>query len=379
MISQDLHDQMTQWRRHLHANPEFGFEEHKTSAFVAQKLREFGFDNIETGIGGTGVVASLTKGTSNRAIGFRADMDALRITEAGTPDYISQSPGVMHACGHDGHTAMLLGAAKHLIETGDFDGTIRFIFQPAEEWGQGMLAMLKDRLLDRFPIQEAYGIHNMPGIPVGQYATRPGPIMGAEDIFEIEINGSGGHASRPHTTNDALLAACSTVTALQNIVARRLDPSQLAVVSVTELLSDGTRNAIASNAKIKGDCRSFSPEVSQKIETAMREIATATAQSNGCTATLTYNREFIPTINDSDCTNHAVEAAQDLGATQTNIDPMGASEDFARLTTEIPGNFMFIGNGDSAVLHHAEYDFNDDALPFGANYFVALAQSRLPN
>jgi hippurate hydrolase len=382
-IAEDLIAQMTRWRHALHQHPEVGFAEHKTAALVAEALRAAGVDEVTTGVGGTGVVGTLRAGRtggggSNRVIGLRADMDALRIPDASGAPYRSQVEGQSHACGHDGHTAMLLGAACHLAATRAFDGTVHFIFQPAEEWGQGMLAMLEDDLLARFPMDEAYGLHNMPGLPVGQFATRPGPIMGAEDNFEITITGSGGHASRPHTTSDALLAACATVTALQTIVSRATDPAELAVVSVTELLSDGTVNAIASTARVLGDCRSFQSAVSQRIETAMARIAQGTAAAHGCTAQLSYARVFVPTVNDADCTRHAAAAAA-LGPTDANTAPIGASEDFARLTNKVPGNFMFLGNGDSAVLHHPSYDFNDAALPYGAGYFVQVVENRLSN
>lgn len=378
MIAPELCQEMTTWRQRVHANPEVGFEEQRTAALIVEVLAQAGFDDIATGVGGTGVVATLRAGMSNCAIGLRADMDALRITEAGDPPYRSETPGVMHACGHDGHVSMLLGAAVHLAETRAFDGTIRFIFQPAEEWGAGMQAMLDDGLLQRFPIDEAYGLHNMPGLPVGEFATATGPLMGAEDLFEITVTGSGGHASRPHETQDALVAACAIVMGLQEIVARRIAPSDLAVVSVTELESDGTRNAIASNAVLRGDCRSFRQDVSKAIEQAMREIATATAAARGCAAEIAYQRIFIPTINDAEVTRHAAAAAARLGATDPSTAPIGASEDFARLLSHVPGNFMFIGNGDSAVLHHAAYDFDDRALAHGAAYWVTLAEARLP-
>jgi hippurate hydrolase len=239
-----LEQEMTAWRRDLHAHPEFGFEEKRTSAFVAAKLREFGLDEVAEGVGGTGVVGTLKRGSGNRAIALRADMDALRITGQGTQDYRSQNPGTMHACGHDGHTAMLLGAAKLLAEEGGFDGTVRFVFQPAEEWGKGALAMLADGLMERFPFEEIYGLHNMPGLAVGHFQTRVGPIMSAEDNFEIVLKGVGGHAARPQWGNEVLVAACATVMNLQTIVSRRLSPTDIGVVSVTELVTDGTRNAL---------------------------------------------------------------------------------------------------------------------------------------
>lgn len=260
-----LHAEMTEWRQHLHANPEFGFEEKATSAFVARKLREFGLDEVTEGVGQTGVVGTLKRGNGNRSIALRADMDALRIVEQGSHEYRSHNTGVMHACGHDGHTAMLLGAAKRLAEEGGFDGTVRFVFQPAEEWGQGALAMLSDGLLERFPFEEIYGIHNMPGLPVGFMQTKSGAIMSAEDNFEIMLQGIGGHAARPHSGNEVLVAACALVTNLQTIVARRIDPADIGVVSVTELITDGTRNALPGLARILGDARSFRPEISELI------------------------------------------------------------------------------------------------------------------
>ncbi len=378
----NLHTEMTVWRRHLHQHPEFGFEEMQTAAFVAEKLRSFGIEEIAEGIGGTGVVATLRAGRSNRAISFRADMDALRIEEAGKLAYRSQNAGVMHACGHDGHTTILLGAAKALAENRDFDGVIHLIFQPAEEWGRGMIAMLDDGLLDRFPHEEAYGLHNWPGLPVGHFETRTGEFMGAEDNFEIRVQGVGGHASRPHEINDAIVAASAIVMNLQTIVSRQVDPSQLAVVSVTEFLSDGARNAIAGGARIIGDCRSFDPAVSQRIEEVMRRIAAGVAAAHGCDVEVDYTREFVPVVNDANLTAHAVQAAQSVAAAPEHVNAhaakIGGSEDFARLLAHVPGNFIMLGNGDSAALHNPSYDFNDEILPLGVEYFGALARLRLP-
>jgi amidohydrolase len=376
-----LESDVARWRRHLHQHPEFGFEERNTALFVAEKLREFGIEEIEQGIGGTGIVATLRAGTGNRSIAFRADMDALQIQEVGERDHKSQTPGLMHACGHDGHTAMLLGAAKHLSETCDFDGVIRLIFQPAEEWGKGMQAMLDDGLLERFPFEEAYGLHNMPGLPVGSFATRTGAFMAAEDNFEITLTGVGGHASRPHELNDALVAACATVMGLQTVVSRVIDPSQLSVLSVTELKTDGTRNAVPGSAQILGDARSFNPDVSKRIEQGLRRIAEGTSAAHGCDVEIEYTREFVPLINDAEMTASAVEAATDMSNDPTCVDGdadrIGGSEDFAILLRQVPGNFMFLGNGDTAPLHNPEYDFNDDAIPFGIEYYARLARSRL--
>jgi amidohydrolase len=340
--------EMTAWRRDLHAHPEFGFEEKRTSAFVAQKLREFGLDEVVEGVGGTGVVGTLRRGSGNRAIALRADMDALRISEQGERAYRSQTPGVMHACGHDGHTAMLLGAAKILAEEGGFDGTVRFIFQPAEEWGKGALAMLDDGLMQRFPFDEIYGIHNMPGLPIGHFETRPGPIMSAEDNFEIVLKGIGGHAARPHAGNEVLVAACALVTNLQTIVSRRLSPADIGVVSVTELITDGTRNALPGLARILGDARSFRPEVSAAIESQMRVIAEGTAMAHNVTAEVTYTREFVPLVNDATLVDEAFAAAGEIFASDAiavAVEPMTGSEDFARFLAHVPGCFVFLGNG----------------------------------
>ena len=378
----DLTAEMTAWRRHLHAHPETGFEEHATAAFVAERLSAFGL-RVTTGLGGTGVVATLRAGNGPRAIALRADMDALLIQEA-APDrpHGSRHPGRMHACGHDGHTAALLGAAASLAAAADFDGTVHFLFQPAEEHGRGMLAMLADGLLDRFPMDEAYGIHNMPGLPAGRFATRAGPVLAAEDNFEITITGRGGHAARPHMVIDPILAGSATVLALQQVVSRRLDPVDPAVVSVTEFLTDGTRNVIPGTVRLRGDCRSYHPDISAAIEAELRRIAEATAAAHGATATLAYTREFVPTVNAPGPTEAALRAARAaLGeaAVSDTCAPAMASEDFARLLAHVPGNFAFIGNGEaSAPLHNPGYDFNDDVLAPTVAYLRALVQDRLP-
>jgi hippurate hydrolase len=372
---------MITWRRDLHAHPEFGFEEKRTSAFVASKLREFGLDEVIERVGGTGVVGTLKRGSGNRAIALRADMDALRITEQGTHSYRSQNPGTMHACGHDGHTVMLLGAAKLLAKEGGFDGTVRFVFQPAEEWGKGALAMLSDGLMDRFPFDEIYGLHNMPGLPVGRFQTRAGPIMSAEDNFEIVLKGIGGHAARPHWGNEVLVAACATVMNLQTIVSRRLSPTDIGVVSVTELITDGTRNALPGLARILGDARSFRPEVSAEIEKQMRIIADGSAVTYNVTAEVTYTREFVPLVNDATLVDEAFAAARTVFTPDhvaTASEPMTGSEDFARFLEHVPGCFAFVGNGKgSAPLHNPAYDFNDDGLLYGSRFHVAIVRQRL--
>ena len=377
-----LESDMKAWRHDLHAHPEFGFEEKRTGAFVAQRLREFGLDEVVEGVGGTGVVGTLRRGTSNRAIALRADMDALRIAEQGDHAYRSRTPGLMHACGHDGHTSMLLGAARLLADEGGFDGTIRFIFQPAEEWGKGALAMLDDGLMQRFPFDEIYGLHNMPGIPVGHFHTRAGPLMSAEDNFEITLRGVGGHASRPQQGQEVLVAACALVVSLQTIVSRRLSPTDTAVVSVTELITDGTRNALPGLARILGDARSFRPEVSAEVERQMRIIAQGTALAYSCAVETAYSREFVPLINDAEATDAALAAAASVfgadatsGASEVNT----ASEDFARFLDHVPGCFAFIGNGEtSAPLHNPTFDFNDAALMGGMRFHAAIARHRLP-
>ncbi len=372
--------QAAAWRRQLHAQPETGFEEHRTAAFVAATLRAAGL-TVAEGIGGTGVVGTLRRGNGGREVILRADMDALQIQEdaPGRP-HASRVPGRMHACGHDGHTAALLAAAVALAAAGDLpEGTMHFLFQPAEEHGRGMQAMLDAGLLARFPAEEAYGLHIMPGLPVGSFATRPGPIMAAEDNFVITVTGQGVHAARPHLGVDPILAASAVVLALQQIVARRIDPVEPAVVSVTEFLTDGTRNVIPTTAILKGDCRSYSDATSAAIEAEMRRIAEAVALAHGARASVEYTREFVPTINAEAPTRAALAAASGLFArVDAATPPVMPSEDFARLLAHIPGNFAFIGNGEaSPALHNPAFDFNDAALPGMIAYWCALARARL--
>lgn len=378
-----LHAEMSEWRRHLHANPEFGFAEQATAAFVADKLRTFGLDEVAEGVGGTGVVGTLKRGTGNRAIALRADMDALRITEQGDMQHKSRNCGLMHACGHDGHTAMLLGAAKLLAAEGGFDGTVRFIFQPAEEWGKGALAMMSDGLFEKYPFDEIYGIHNMPGLPVGFFETKPEEFMSAEDNFEITLKGVGGHAARPHWGSEVLVAACAIVTNLQTIVARRIDPADIGVVSVTELITDGTRNALPGMARILGDARSFRREISERIEQQMRIIAQGTALAYNVEAHVRYTREFVPLMNDTALAAEAMAVAVELyGASNARVasKPMTGSEDFAQFLSRVPGCFVFLGNGEtSAPLHNPNYDFNDNGLVHGMRFHAAIARRRLAN
>ena len=379
-------EQMVRWRHHLHRFPETGFNEERTADYVAQVLTLLGLE-VHRAIGRTGLVASLTVGHGSGAIGLRADMDALTITEsADGRAHASQHAGCMHACGHDGHMAMLLGAAQLLTQRRDFDGTVRFIFQPAEEHGRGAAAMLADGLLARFPIDEIYGAHNMPGMPTGHILTRPGGIMASEDNFVIRIQGRGGHAARPHMVIDPIVVGAEIVLALQTIVARSVDPGQSAVVSCTEFITDGIRNAIPTHVTIKGDTRSYAPEVQGVLERRMRELCDGICRAHGATCEVEYTHEFAPTVNWPECVPTAIAAAtRVVGADRVSDDvaPMMASEDFGAFLRVVPGAFVFIGNGEGDTpggvpLHNARYDFNDALLPIGARYFAELARVRLP-
>jgi len=379
---------MQRWRHDLHRMPELGFQEHKTSDYVAQALTSLGLE-VHRHIGGTGIVANLTVGRGGKAIGLRADMDALPMTETAPPgatrEHISQHPGCMHACGHDGHTAMLLGAARLLRENPDFDGTVRFIFQPAEEHGKGAKAMMADGLFERFPVDELYGAHNLPGMPGGRIATRSGGIMASEDNFVIRIQGRGGHAARPHMAIDPLVIASEIILALQTLVARTVDPSDTAVVSCTEIHSDGIRNAIPGHVEIKGDTRSYTPAVQALLEARMRALCTGIASAHGARCEVKYTHEFSPTVNWPDCAAAAVRAAQHVvGAQQVDGDtaPLMTSEDFGAFLQVVPGAFVLIGNGAADTpggvpLHNSQYDFNDALLPIGARFFATLARQRL--
>ncbi|GGC60867.1 M20 aminoacylase family protein [Undibacterium terreum] len=381
-----LHQQLVTWRHHLHRHPETGFEEVGTSAFVTEVLRGLGLE-VHGGIGGTGLVASLTVGEGKGVIALRADMDALNIHEqAAQREYASKTPGKMHACGHDGHMAMILGAARLLCERRYFNGTVRFIFQPAEEHGRGAKAMMAEGLFQRFPVDEIYGAHNMPGIPAGHIATRTGGIMASEDNFVIRIKGRGTHAARPHMGIDPIVIASEIVLALQTIVSRNLDPGVPAVISCTEIFTDGIRNAIPTHVTIKGDTRSYTPEVQALLERRMREISEGVCRLHGAECVFEYTHEFAPTVNWEQCVPVAVEAASRIagvGKVDANIQPMMISEDFGAFLQVVPGAFVFIGNGadteqGSTPLHNSSYDFNDEVLETGARYFAELARVRLP-
>ncbi len=387
---QTLEAGWVRWRHDFHRFPETGFQERRTSDRVAQVLQMLGLE-VHRGIGGTGVVASLTVGQGTGVIGLRADMDALAMAEAAPGRaHASTNPGCMHACGHDGHMAMLLGAAQLLTTRRDFDGTVRFVFQPAEEHGRGAAAMLADGLLERFPMDEIYGAHNIPGLPAGHFATRVGGLMASEDNFVIRITGRGGHAARPHLVIDPLVIGAEIVLALQTIVARSVDPRHPAVVSCTEFITDGIRNAIPGEVVIKGDTRSDDPAVQALLEARIRELCEGICRAHGATCTVAYTHEFAPTVNWAPCVAVAVRAARSVaGADRVDADtpPMMISEDFGRFLQSIPGAFVFIGNGtgddDSddpggVPLHNARYDFNDRILPIGARWFAELVRQRLP-
>lgn len=381
----DFHAQLVSWRHHLHQHPEVGFEEVQTSDYVANALTAMGLE-VHRGIGGTGLVASLSVGDSAAVVGLRADMDALHIHESASGrEHASVTPGKMHACGHDGHMAMILGAAKLLTERRDFNGTVRFIFQPAEEHGCGAKAMIADGLFERFPVDAIYGAHNMPGLPAGSIATRSGGIMASEDNFVIRIKGQGTHAARPHMGIDPIVIGSEIVLALQTVISRNLDPSVPAVISCTEFITDGIRNAIPTNVVIKGDTRSYAPEVQAMLEKRMGEIAQGICQMHGATCEFEYTHEFAPTVNWEQCTPIAVAAATHVvgaGKVNADIQPMMISEDFGAFLQVVPGNFVFIGNGEKTgeggtPLHNAHYDFNDNVLTTGAHYFAEVARIAL--
>ena len=378
----ELQDQIAEWRRDIHAHPEIRFEEHRTAALVADRLRAFGCDAVETGVGQTGVVGLIRgrQSTSGRVMAFRADMDALPITEATGLPHASTHPGKMHACGHDGHTAMLLGAAQYLAETRNFDGTVVLLFQPAEEGGGGAKAMLGDGVMDRHGVSEVYGLHNWPGLPAGQFALREGPMMAATDFFEIRVQGRGGHGAMPHLTADATLAAAQLTVALQQVVARNVDPLKPAVLSVCSLRTDSdAHNVIADSALIKGTVRYLHPEVQALIRARIAEVARATAEAHGAAAELNYMQLVPVTSNPAPGAAYAAEAARAVtGQAPLEIDPVMGGEDFADMLAERPGAFIFLGNGDSADLHHPAYEFNDAAIPAGCSWFATLAEQRMP-
>ena len=379
----DQHREITEWRRDFHAHPELLYDVHRTASSVADKLKAFGCDEVVTGIGRTGVVGVIRgqKGKSDKTIGLRADMDALPIEEATDLPYKSTVPGKMHACGHDGHTAMLLGAARYLAETRNFAGTAVIIFQPAEEGGAGGKAMVQDGLMERFGINEIYGMHNYPGMPVGEFGLRPGAIMAAADYVQIDIEGKGAHAARPHLGIDTVLVGAQIINALQSIVSRNVDPLEAAVVSICMFHAGSTDNVIPQTAQLRGTARSLIPEVQELLEKRVPEIAETTAKLYGAKATVKYRRGY-PVLK-----NHAVQAdfaasvaAQIAGADKvdTSLAPVMGAEDFSFMLNARPGAFIFVGNGDSAGLHHPAYNFNDEVIPIGTSYWAKLVETALP-
>lgn len=372
------------WRRDIHAHPEILFETHRTSGLVAEKLRAFGVDEVVEGIGRTGVVGVIRgrETGSGRVVGLRADMDALPMPEMTGLGYASRTPGAMHACGHDGHTAMLLGAAQYLAETRNFDGTAVVIFQPAEEGGGGGREMVEDGLMERFGIQQVFGMHNLPGLPVGDFAFRPGPLMAASDTFTIVVTGRGGHGAMPHRTVDPVLAAVQIVTALQQVVSRNVDPLKPAVVSVTGLrTSSNASNVIPEEVELIGTARTLDGETQDLIEQRMAEVVAGIAAAHGATARFEYERGYPVTANAAAEAAFVAEvAAEVVGAERVDAaaPPMMGAEDFSFMLNARPGAFVFIGNGDSAGLHHSRYDFNDEAIPVGCSYWVRLVETAMP-
>ncbi|MGD9802782.1 MAG: M20 aminoacylase family protein [Hyphomicrobiaceae bacterium] len=378
-----LKEEITAWRRDFHANPEILYEVHRTAGIVEERLREFGCDEVVPGIGRTGVVAVI-KGrtnTSGRVIGLRADMDALPMSETTDLPYASTVKGRAHACGHDGHTAMLLGAAKYLAETRNFDGTAVIIFQPAEEGGAGGLAMVKDGMMDRFGVQEVYGMHNMPGIPVGHFALRPGPLMAAADTFAIDIEGYGAHASRPHVSVDPVSVGCQLHSALQTIVARNVDPLKNAVVSVTMFQAGEATNVIPQTAKLQGTVRTLDAKLRDFIEARMGEICAGVGATHRAKIKLSYRRGYPVTQNHERQAAFAASVARDVsgeGGVEFDMVPVMGAEDFSYMLEARPGAFIFMGNGSTAGLHHPAYDFNDEAIPVGVSYWARLVETAMP-
>ncbi|GGB04554.1 M20 aminoacylase family protein [Allosediminivita pacifica] len=377
----ELHDEITAWRRDIHAHPEVLFDTPRTSALVAEKLREFGCDEVVEGIGQTGVVG-IIKGksdTSGKVIGLRADIDALPINEATGLDYASTTPGKMHACGHDGHTAMLLGGAKYLAETRNFDGTVAVIFQPAEEGGGGGREMCKDGMMERFGIQEVYGMHNWPGLPVGSFSIRPGSFFAATDVMEIKISGLGGHAAKPHETVDPTVCAAQIVTALQTIASRNADPVSQIVVSITSFETSSTAfNVIPAYVTLRGTVRTLSNENRDLAEKRITELCTGIAGAFGGKAEIDYLRNYPVMVNHEEQTEFAAEVAKAVSGDCADAPLIMGGEDFAFMLEERPGAYILVGNGDTAMVHNPDYNFNDDAIPAGCSWWAELVERRMP-
>ncbi|MGV1829017.1 M20 aminoacylase family protein [Agrobacterium vitis] len=376
-----LQEEVAGWRRHLHQTPELLFDVHQTAAFVTQKLKEFGCDVVETGIGRTGVVG-IIKGNRGEGttIGMRADMDALPITEITGAPWASTVPGKMHACGHDGHTAMLLGAAKHLAETRNFAGSVAVIFQPAEEGGGGGLAMVQDGMMEKFGISQVFGMHNAPGVPLGDFAIRKGSLMAASDTFEITIKGKGSHAAQPHMSVDPVLVSAHVIIALQSIVSRGVDPLESLVISVTTTHGGDAYNVIPMDVTLTGTVRTLLPQIRDFAEKRVQEVASATAMAHGAIAEVHYHRGYPVTFNHAEETEFAASVAAKISGenrVKTDMAPKMGAEDFSYMLESRPGAFIFLGVGDTANLHHPAYDFNDEAIPYGISYWVELAETGL--
>ena len=374
---------MADWRHDIHKHPELAFEESRTANKVAELLTEFGLE-VHTGIGNTGVVGVLKKGDGSKSIGLRADMDALLIQEQNTFEYRSVHEGKMHACGHDGHTAMLLGAAKLLSGDIDFNGTVVFIFQPAEEHGDGARAMIADGLFERFPVDSVYAIHNFPSLAVGKFAVRAGSIMAAEDNFEITINGTGCHAAMPHLGKDPIVVGAQIVTAMQSLVSRTLNPMENAVVSFTEFITDGTVNVVPETVVLKGDTRSLTTDVQSMIESTMQRIVSGVCAAHGVEYEFSYVKNFVPTVNTAKEADIAAKVAGAVVGVENVVGdskPVMTSEDFGYMLQAKPGAYLLLGNGEEGVggcsLHNPAYDFNDEILEIGANFWVELVTSEL--
>ena len=378
----DLVPEVRTWRRELHQNPELMYDVEETAKFVAERLRAFGCDEVKTAIGRTGVVGVIrgAKGSSSRSIGLRADMDALPIEEETNLPYRSMSPGKMHACGHDGHTAMLLGAARRLAETRDFAGNAVVIFQPAEEGGAGAMAMIDDGLMDTFGIEQVYGMHNWPGAPIGSFGLRKGPLMASADEITITVEGKGGHGALPHQCIDPVVVGAQIVTALQTIASRNVDPLDSCVVSITRFQAGTANNIIPQSAWLNGTVRTLRAATRDTVEKRIHAIAAGLAEASGATARVEYRRGYPPTVNHLTQTDFAASIARKVAGERhvdANAPPTMGSEDFSFMLEARPGAFIFIGNGDSATLHHPAYDFNDEVLPYGMSYWVELVETAL--
>ena len=377
----ELHDEITAWRRDIHEHPELLYETHRTSALVADKLAEFGCDEVVTGIGRTGVVGVIKGKTDSagKVIGLRADMDALPILEDTGVEYASKTPGVMHACGHDGHTAMLLGAAKYLAETRHFDGTVVVIFQPAEEGGAGGKAMCDDGMMDRWGIQEVYGMHNWPGQPAGAFSIRPGAFFAATDVFEIDFEGKGGHAAKPQDTVDTTVMAAQAILALQTIASRNADPVDQVVVSVTSFeTSSKAFNVIPQGVKLRGTVRTMSKDMRDLAESRITGICEGIAATFGGSVSIDYLRNYPVMVNSGEQTDFAVEVAREVAGDCADAPLVMGGEDFAFMLEERPGAYILVGNGDTALVHHPKYNFNDDVIPAGCSWYAGIVERRMP-